>query len=165
MTEAAWYRDRDARVLIRLGYLPWLAGLHLAWEIAHTPLYTIRVDASPGYIAFAILHCTLGDVLIGVTALAAALLVSRAGRLAHWRWGRIVALTVIFGVGYTVFSEWMNITVLRTWSYGESMPTIALGAFRVGLSPLAQWLVVPPLALYSARRSAGKAARAPARAP
>jgi hypothetical protein len=32
------------------------------------------------------------------------------------------------------------------------MPTLDVAGFRLGLSPLAQWLVVPPLALYLARQ-------------
>jgi len=43
----------------------------------------------------------------------------REGALAHWHWTRIAALTVLIGVGYTVFSEWMNITLLRSWTYAE----------------------------------------------
>jgi hypothetical protein len=33
------------------------------------------------------------------------------------------------------------------------MPTIELGRFELGVTPLAQWLLVPPLALYLARRT------------
>jgi hypothetical protein len=36
-------------------------------------------------------------------------------------------LTVVFGTGYTIFSEWMNITLLRSWIYADAMPTIAIG--------------------------------------
>lgn len=150
---AAWYRDRDARRFIVLRYLPWLAGLSLGWEVLHTPLYTIWAEATPGYLAFAILHCTAGDVLIGGAALVLALLLVRPAGLAKWPWRRIALLSVIFGASYTVYSEWVNITVLRSWGYAESMPTVRLGEFRLGVLPLAQWLLVPPLALYLALRS------------
>lgn len=153
MNETRWYRDRDAWRLIAVGYLPWLAGLNLAWEAAHVRLYTLWKEADTTYIVFSVLHCTLGDVLIGTAALLLALIGGREGALARWRWRRIAAITALAGVGYTVFSEWMNITLLRSWTYAESMPTIQFGAFEVGLTPLAQWLVVPPLALYFARKS------------
>jgi hypothetical protein len=32
------------------------------------------------------------------------------------------------------------------------MPTLELRGVVIGISPLAQWLVLPPLALYFARR-------------
>ena len=34
-----------------------------------------------------------------------------------------------------------------------AMPTLDLAGARIGLSPLLQWLVLPPLALHMARRS------------
>jgi hypothetical protein len=153
VTEVLWYRDPSAVRFVAFRYLPWLAGLNLAWEVAHVPLYTLWQEAEPAYIAFSIVHCTLGDILIGGVALLLALILGRERALPHWRWGRIAAVTVALGAGYTVFSEWMNITVLRSWSYAESMPTLDLGGIEIGLTPLAQWLVVPPLALILARKT------------
>ena len=150
---ALWHRDAATWRLIALGYLPWLAGLNLAWEIAHASLYTLWKEAETAYIAFSIAHCTLGDVAIGAAALLSALILRREPALAHWWWSRIAALTVLFGAGYTIFSEWMNVTVLRSWTYSDAMPRIDFGGFEIGLSPLAQWLVVPPLALYLARKT------------
>jgi hypothetical protein len=154
-----WYRDRAAWRLILRGYLPWLAALNLAWEVAHVRRYTLWNEATSGYIAFSLFHCTLGDVLIGGAALLAALVLGREGALADWRWVRVVLLTTISGVGYTVFSEWMNITLLRSWRYSGAMPTLDFGGLELGLTPLAQWLFVPALALYCSRRGARRAAR------
>lgn len=147
-----WFRDREAWRLILLRYLPFLAGLHLLWESLHVRLYTLWYEAEPASIVFSVLHCTLGDVLIGSAALVAALISTRESSLRHWRWVRIAALTSLIGLGYTVFSEWMNITWLRSWTYADSMPTLAIGGFKLGLTPVAQWLVVPPTALYLASR-------------
>ena len=146
-----WFLDREAWTYIGQRYLPWLAGLNLAWEALQIPLYTIWTEASAGSIAFAIFHCTLGDVLIGSASLALALILGREGPLARWHWRRIVGAMLILGPGYTVFSEWLNTTLFR-WSYSEMMPTITLAGVTLGVSPLLQWLVVPPLALYLARR-------------
>lgn len=147
-----WYRDPGARSFVLLRYVLWLGGVNLAWETAQLPLYTLWKEASPAYVAFSVVHCTLGDVLIGSAALVLALVFGRERALAHWHWTRIAALTVLIGAGYTVFSEWMNITVLRSWTYAESMPTLEAAGFELGLAPLLQWLVVPPLALYAARK-------------
>lgn len=70
-------------------------------------------------------------------------------------------LTALVGLAYTAFSEWMNITWLRSWTYADSMPTLAIGGFELGLSPVAQWLVVPPVALYLATRRYGLISRPP----
>jgi len=147
-----WYRDPAARRLILLGYVPWLAGVNLAWETAQAPFYTLWRDASPGYIAFSIVHCTLGDIAIGASALILALLLTRAGALAVWRWGRIAALTALIGTAYTVFSEWMNTIALQNWKYAESMPILRAFGLEIGVAPLLQWLLIPPLALFLGKR-------------
>lgn len=147
---ARWFLDRESWVFIACRYLPWLAGLNFAWEAAQIPLYTIWTEASTSYIAFAILHCTLGDILIGSASLLLVLILWREGPVAQWRWQRIVALMLVLGPGYTMFSEWLNTTLFR-WSYSELMPTLDIAGFKFGVSPLLQWLILPPLALYLAR--------------
>lgn len=146
-----WYSRPEAWRLILLGYLPWIAVLNLAWEIAHAPLYTLWREAAAQYIAFSVVHCTLGDVLIAAAALVVALTVGREGAPAVWRWRRLAAITVLAGLAYTIFSEWMNITLLRSWTYAEAMPTFGIAGFEIGLTPLAQWLLLPPTALYLSR--------------
>jgi len=149
-----WYRQAGARALILRRYLPWLLALNVAWETAQLPLYTIWREASPVYIAFAVAHCTVGDIVIGAAALVLALLATRAGPLAQWQWAKIAALTTLAGVGYTIFSEWANTSVRQGWQYSALMPTLELGGVVIGLSPFAQWVVLPALALYLARRGA-----------
>ena len=98
---------------------------NLAWELAPLPLYTLWQTATPGALGFAVLHCTGGDILIALTSLMLALVL--AGNVAwpdcHFR--RVATLTIVFGVSYTVFSEWLNVTVRHTWA----MP-IACRSFR-----------------------------------
>ena len=148
-TLVGWYRDREAwRCIGR--YLLWLAVLNLAWEIVQLPLYTLWSEAAPADIAFAVAHCTLGDVLIGATAILIALLAVRAPALERWNWTAIGVLVILLGVGYTALSEWLNTTIRPSWQYSALMPLIDVGGVALGLSPLAQWLVVPPLALYLA---------------
>lgn len=145
-----WYGDVAARWFIVRGYLPLLALLNLVWETAQLPLYTLWQEASPAYQAFAVIHCTAGDALIGSVLLVLALMLGREGELAQWRWRRIVAVMLLLGPGYTVFSEWLNTSLLQ-WGYSELMPTLEFGGKRIGVSPLLQWLVIPPLALQLAR--------------
>ena len=153
MSAAAWYRDRDARSLIAFGYLPWLGGLNLAWEMAQLPLYTLWSEASAGTIAFSVAHCTAGDIAIGAAALIMVLILTREGALAQWRWRRIAVWTALAGAAYTVFSEWSNTAILGSWAYSELMPTLNVAGVEFGLSPLLQWLLLPPLALYLCGKS------------
>ena len=135
-------------------YLAVMAVGNLAWEVAQLPLYTIWRTGSLGEKAFAVLHCTGGDLLIGLSALTIALVLTADSDWPERGFGRTAGLTVVLGVGYTAFSEWLNIVVRAAWQYSEAMPVIPLFGFEVGVSPLAQWIVVPSLALWSARRQA-----------
>lgn len=153
MSAAAWYRDRDARSLIFFGYLPWLGGLNLIWETAQLPLYTLWSEASAGTIAFSVAHCTAGDIAIGAAALIMVLILGRERAVAQWRWRRIAVWTALAGAAYTVFSEWSNTAILGSWAYSGLMPVLKLAGIDIGLSPLLQWLVLPPFALYLAGKS------------
>jgi hypothetical protein len=153
MSALAWYLDRDARSLIVFGYLPWLGGLNLAWETAQLPLYTLWSEASAGTIAFSVAHCTVGDIAIGAAVLILVLVLGREGALSQWRWRRIAVWTALAGTAYTVFSEWSNTAILGSWAYSELMPTVEVAGIEFGLSPLLQWLVLPPLALYLSGKS------------
>ena len=146
-----WYGDRAAWLWIGRRYLPWLVTLNLAWEVAQLPLYSLWTEASSAYMAFAVAHCTLGDAAVGAAAFAVALIVTRAPELARWRWSAVAAVATLAGVGYTVFSEWMNTVALRNWTYSELMPVLRVAGAEFGLAPLAQWLLLPPLALQLAR--------------
>jgi hypothetical protein len=62
----------------------------------------------------------------------------------------VAALTIAFGLGYTIFSEWLNIVVRQSWAYSDLMPVIPV--IDAGLSPLAQWIVIPLAGFWWARR-------------
>ena len=154
-----WFHDSASLKWIGVRFLPAFALLNLAWEIAHLPFYTLWETSPAGYLVFVVLHCTAGDVLIGALALGAALTALRAPALAFWRWRAIATLTAVFGTAYTAYSEWVNTVVYGHWEYAEAMPTVVFGGFELGLSPIAQWIVLPPLAILAlrARPAAGLA--------
>lgn len=150
MSSGPWFRDRAAWRFIAFRFAPWFLGLSLAWEIAHTRFYTIWTEASPAYLAYSIAHCTLGDLLIGLASLGLALTLAREGPLHAWRLVPVALLATGFGTAYTIFSEWLNVRA-ASWTYADSMPTIPLGGFALGVTPLLQWLVLPALALVLSR--------------
>jgi hypothetical protein len=138
------------------GQATWLRGLrtyltvmavgNLVWETLHLPLYTIWTDAPIGEQLFAVVHCTGGDILIALTTLIAALLVIGTPRWPHERFFAVAGATLLLGIGYTAFSEWLNVEVRRAWAYSEWMPAIPMFGFRVGFSPLLQWAILPATA-------------------
>lgn len=131
-------------------YLGASAAAHLGWEVLQLPLYTLWTTGTPQQKMFAVLHCTIGDVMIaGLSLLLALALVGRP------TWpkasGAAVYLTCLaLGIGYTIFSEWLNVSVRGSWAYSSWMPTLPL--VGTGVSPLLQWVVVPTLALSIAAR-------------
>ena len=53
-------------------------------------------------------------------------------------------------IAFTAWSEWYNVYRAGSWGYTASMPTI----FGIGLSPLLQWLILPPV-MVGAYRTLG----------
>jgi hypothetical protein len=144
-------------------YLATVAGADLVWEAAQLPLYTLWRTGTAHDQLFAVIHCTFGDILIALTCLVVALILAghRAWPVQHFV--QVAILTLFFGLGYTVFSEWLNVVVRKSWGYSEFMPVVSLFGLRIGAAPLLQWIVVPLIALLAAR--SGGAPRASAQAP
>ena len=131
-------------------FLVAFALLNLLWETGQLPFYTLWRDGTWTEIAVAIVHCTAGDILIGAVSLASVLLV--VGR--HWpetfsARATVAVAFVVVGLGYTIYSEWHNVVVRKSWTYSDLMPI--LPPFGTGLAPTLQWMLVPLLAFWLAR--------------
>ena len=132
-------------------YFAVIALLNLVWEFAHMPLYTIWNTGTVGEIVFAAVHCTGGDILIAMSTLMLSLLVFGVGwPLERSAVRRVVGFTMVAGVSYTVYGEWLNIVVREAWAYSELMPIVPV--LDAGLSPLLQWVIIPGLAFAWALR-------------
>nr|WP_281721375.1 hypothetical protein [Nitrosomonas nitrosa] len=125
-------------------YLLFVIPANLIWEIAHLPLYTIWLEPLSSK-AFAVFHCTLGDALIAIATLVLAIVAfgSSAWPLDKRSFRTVAVATIVAAVGYTTFSEWLNVSVRRGWAYSELMPTIPW--IGTGVSPLLQWIVLPAI--------------------
>jgi hypothetical protein len=55
------------------------------------------------------------------------------------------AIVVAGALAYTAWSEWYNVYRAGNWAYAANMPMI----FGIGLSPLLQWLVLPPVMVWA----------------
>lgn len=143
-----WYLRKDSWSFIFQRYLPRLALFSLAWEILQLPFYTLASETRITWIAYAIAHCTVGDILIGTMALIVALVICRSGEPARWPGNKILFWTVLICAAYTIMSERHHL-LHGHWAYSPLMPIIA--GLQVGLSPLLQWLFVPAVSWWLAR--------------
>jgi hypothetical protein len=110
---------------------------------------SLYADHSRGwwYVIWTRLHCTVGDLMI---LLSSFWITSIVFQTRFWiRKPKLVATSVFFVIGfvYTLFSEWHNTTV-ESWEYSPGMP-VFLG---IGLSPLLQWSVIPPILVFIVQR-------------
>ncbi len=145
-------RDGD-RLAIDAWWQPWtaLAGfavlVHFAWEMAQMPLY--RMDAPSGWrMIGGCTQATIGDAIMTLLAYGVVALLMRRRLWLVAR--RPLELTTFLGAGIamTVGLEWWNVSVRHSWAYSAEMPSIA----GIGLSPVVQWIVLPPIILWLARR-------------
>ena len=119
------------------------------WEVAHAPLYTLWVERGAEAGVKAALHCTLGDALIAfVCALAGLRFAALVPCLQRRRWATV--LIIAFGLLTTVAIELISTQWLGRWAYRDLMPVDPI--FGIGLSPLAQWLVVQAISLHWLRQ-------------
>jgi hypothetical protein len=143
-------RSLDWPQAIRRYLMASLIG-HLVWEVAQLPLYTIWQTGTRAEIAFAILHCTVGDVMIAGLSLLVAVALWGSADWPHEGARPIWFILVVLGIGYTIYSEWLNVSVRRSWAYSDWMPTLPF--LGTGLGPLLQWLVVPTFVSYVVART------------
>lgn len=127
-----------------------LSGVaNLLWEFAQMPLYTLWQDKSSLKIFLFGLHCTAGDIAIASAALLSALLLVGTPDWPRRGYKKVAYLTIALGLAYTVYSEWLNVYIRKSWDYAPAMPLVP--PFELGLAPLAQWIVIPSFILLYCR--------------
>ena len=114
---------------------------NFVWEVLQLPLFTLWTTGTVRQQAFAVFHCTIGDVMIAALSLLAALSLVAQPNWPRSSARRVYLLSLTVGLGYTIYSEWVNTSVRGSWAYSEWMPVLPL--LGTGLSPLMQWLIVP----------------------
>jgi len=119
------------------------------WEVAQLPLYTIWQEQGARASLWAALHCTVNDALILFLIFSGA--VASAAHVPGLRnLSGLAAMTLLSSLVATAVIEVLSTQWLERWSYGPLMPVEPV--FAIGLSPLAQWLIVPASALFLLRR-------------
>lgn len=119
---------------------------HFFWEILQLPLYSLWTTGTVRQLSFAVLHCTAGDAMIAALSLLVALLVFARPTWPATDVARVYMMGLALGLGYTIYSEWVNTSVRGSWAYSGLMPIVPV--IGTGLAPLMQWFVVPTMAMW-----------------
>ena len=123
--------------------------LELLWEVAQFPLYTVWHEGEWSYILYGLAHCTFGDLLI---LLVIYWVVALLNRNRYWYRSSILVngfLFTLLGLCYTIYSEFVNVSIKGNWGYTELMPIIPV--IEIGGMPFMQWVLVPPVLLWLMR--------------
>lgn len=134
-------------------YQPWAALaffsvlLNFVWEMVVMPAYETRSASATGVWIVMCLVATLGDVGITLGSYAVAKMITTRRWLTR---PTLVPFVTYLAVGLvmTIAFECVNVNVLHRWSYAPRMLVVA----GIGVLPLLQWLVLPPIVLWLARR-------------
>lgn len=132
-------------------YLIWYSLISFlifsAWEWYQTPFF-IDISQEINRIVWFRFHCTVGDMMIlTTTVLLSGILFKGFQWLFHPSWKHYLIVSVT-GLSYTVFSEFRNVYIVKSWGYSSLMPTI----HGIGMLPIAQWILLPSMILYIAKR-------------
>lgn len=133
---------------------PWAAlslfalPLNFPWELLQAPLYAEMAEAPHWAVVLDCGRATLGDIAITLVAYAAVMVRRRGRGWIQAPSGLDVAAYVAIGLLLTAAIEALSVYWWRRWSYSSAMPLLA----GVGVAPLAQWTVLPPIGLWLARR-------------
>ena len=130
--------------------------LHFAWELVQVPLYEDMARAAHAAATFTCFKATLGDVAMMLSAywVAAAYVCDRRWLLVPTHAAWLIYLAV--GLALTVVFELLATGPLQRWRYGDAMPLVP--GLGVGVSPIMQWVVIPPMVLWLTRRHIAGAA-------
>lgn len=126
--------------------------LNYPWEFLQVPMFDRMADAAHWAAIKTCTRATLGD---GAIMLAAYWCVAAVARSRRWILdaGRTnVVLFAAVGTSITIVIERLALSGrwLDGWTYSSLMPIVPIAG--VGLTPVLQWIVLPPLVVWFVRR-------------
>ena len=113
---------------------------HFVWEMLQVPWFIGMADAPHGSVVGLCLRASfwLSSIACG----------NRRWLLEGVR--KPAVILVVTALVVTIVLEWLATGPMERWVYADSMPIIPL--LGVGLAPVLQWLLLPPLIMWLARR-------------
>lgn len=124
------------------------ALVNAPWEVAQSGLYVGQDGGSIPWWHCAFMSLGGGVLVLGIFFIGRIVL----GRLEWFEHPGLKgsATMLISGLAISVVTEWMMVYVAPRWGYTESMPLIP--GLNVGLTPVAQMLILPPLIFWAATK-------------
>lgn len=125
--------------------------LNFPWELAQAPLYRGMVEAPLWQALKTCGLATAGDAVIILVAYWVVAATTHRGWIATPRLKNVMSFVAV-GLAVTSGIEWMALHGLwvTKWQYASTMPVIS--GVGIGLSPLLQWILLPPLVVWFAKR-------------
>ena len=126
--------------------------LNFPWEFLQTPLFE-GMAAAPHWLA--VQRCAIATIGDGVIMLVAFWCVAGVSKTRAWvlkpRLRQVSGFAAV-GLVITIVVERLATMDLwpMPWSYSSAMPIVPL--VGAGLSPLLQWILLPPLVVWFVRR-------------
>lgn len=132
-----------------LNFLFFSFVLNATWEWIQSPFF-VDITTDLNTIIWYCIHCTLGDTLL---LLVGFILISVYHKNMNWIYHvhlRHYTILSVFGFSYTLISEYINVYIKHNWSYSQIMPLLPF--INVGLVPLVQWIILPPVIVFITKR-------------
>ena len=120
--------------------------INYPWELAQAPLYAGFDNLSTAW-----WHCfvaSLGDGVLVLLIFAIGALVSRKQTWFERPGAKGYVLMLMSGAFIGILVEWIAVHVAQRWAYAASMPLVP--GLAIGVVPVMQMLVLPPLIFYVA---------------
>ncbi len=144
--------DRHNKYKKYLHYWGWFLFfsfvIFATWEWVQTPFFIDNTEEINRIVWYRI-HCTIGDTMILASTI---IIIGLIRQSFSWLFAPsryYYISTILLGVIYTLFSEYRNVYLARNWDYSVLMPKL----FGIGLLPVLQWIVLPPLIMYILKRA------------
>lgn len=124
--------------------------LNFVWEFWQVPFYR-DMPSAPHWQATTV--CSLaavGDAVIMLVAFCAVAAIMRARTWVLKPSAPQVVVFTMTGIAITLMMEWVATESLHMWVYADRMPVLPL--LGIGLLPLLQWVILPPLVVWFVHR-------------
>lgn len=126
--------------------------LNFPWEVLQVPLFTGMADAPHVQVIEGCLQATLGDMVIMLIAYESVSFAAHGRLWISTSSGRQLALFTAIGVVIAAAIEWLATRGqwFQSWTYSLRLPVVP--GVDIGLTPLAQWIVLPLVVAWFVRR-------------